>query len=181
MPTGCSCCAPTTGRQIEVTADTLADAEKGLDRLDALARRFSLPDLLAEAPAGVVAGRRTGDGRGPEGCSPSSGGTWTTTSTRPGALAGLFETVTRAHACADAGDERHRRCPGPHVGVLLAALGLPLAPGDRAVDAETRRLADARDEARTARDWARADALRDELVAQGWIVEDGPDGTSLRR
>ncbi len=42
---------------IEVTADTVADAEKGLDRLDGLARRFSLPDLLAEAPGGVVAGR----------------------------------------------------------------------------------------------------------------------------
>ena len=30
------------------------------------------------------------------------------------------------------------------------------------------------------RDWARADALRDELVARGWTVEDGPEGTVLR-
>ena len=28
-----------------------------------------------------------------------------------------------------------------------------------------------------ARDWARADAIRDELAAGGWTVEDGPEGT----
>ena len=39
----------------------------------------------------------------------------------------------------------------------------------------------ARDVARQAKDWARADALRDELVALGWKVEDGPDGTRLSR
>jgi cysteinyl-tRNA synthetase len=39
----------------------------------------------------------------------------------------------------------------------------------------------ARDAARAARDWATADALRAELQADGWIVEDGPDGTTIRR
>ena len=38
-----------------------------------------------------------------------------------------------------------------------------------------------RDEARSARDFARADALRDELVARGWTVEDTPSGTAIRR
>ena len=28
---------------------------------------------------------------------------------------------------------------------------------------------------------ARADALRSELQAEGWIVEDGPDGTTIRK
>ena len=37
-----------------------------------------------------------------------------------------------------------------------------------------------RDAARAARDWGRADAIRAELQAQGWIVEDGPDGTTIR-
>jgi cysteinyl-tRNA synthetase len=41
--------------------------------------------------------------------------------------------------------------------------------------------AHARDQARVAKDWARADALRAELQAEGWIVEDGPDGTTIRR
>src|SRR6202789_4335921 len=39
---------------VEVTAPTLADAEKALDRLDGLARRFGLGDLLAEGRGYVV-------------------------------------------------------------------------------------------------------------------------------
>jgi cysteinyl-tRNA synthetase len=42
-------------------------------------------------------------------------------------------------------------------------------------------LVAARDEARLARDFARADALRDELTARGWTVEDTPSGTAIHR
>ena len=44
-----------------------------------------------------------------------------------------------------------------------------------AVESERRR-----DEARAAKDWATADSLRDELVALGYEVSDGPDGTVIR-
>jgi len=37
----------------------------------------------------------------------------------------------------------------------------------------------ARERARTARDWAEADRLRDEIRAQGWEVRDGPNGPEL--
>ncbi|MGH9092553.1 MAG: CysS/YqeB C-terminal domain-containing protein, partial [Acidimicrobiales bacterium] len=67
------------------------------------------------------------------------------------------------------------------VAVLLAALGLPLRSATAPVDEDTRRLAAERDEARAARDWARADAIRDELSSRDWVVEDGPEGTVLRR
>jgi len=40
-------------------------------------------------------------------------------------------------------------------------------------------LAD-RSAARDARDFARADAIRDELAALGWDVVDGPDGSTVR-
>ena len=66
---------------LEVTAPTLADAEKALDRLDGLARRFGLGDLLAEAPGlrGGGAGRR----RRPIGARwPPSMPGWTMTWTR---------------------------------------------------------------------------------------------------
>ncbi len=38
-----------------------------------------------------------------------------------------------------------------------------------------------REAARRARDWARADAIRDELARQGYIVEDAPQGPRVRR
>ena len=58
--------------------------------------------------------------------------------------------------------------------MLAAALGLSLRAADTEVDEESARLVAERDEARRARDFARADALRDELVARGWTVEDTP-------
>jgi cysteinyl-tRNA synthetase len=45
---------------------------------------------------------------------------------------------------------------------------------------EARALLAAREEARSARDWAEADRLRDELRALGFEVRDGPDGPELR-
>ena len=43
-----------------------------------------------------------------------------------------------------------------------------------------RGLLDKRSAAREARDWARADALRDELAALGWEAQDGPSGSTAR-
>jgi cysteinyl-tRNA synthetase len=166
---------------IEVTAETVADAEKGLDRLDGLARRFSLPDLLAEAPGGVVVAGRPPAVDVDDKTLAEFTVAMDDDLDSPRALAGIFETVTRAHASADAGDVATARSFAHTVAVLLATLGLPLRAETGPVDAETRRLAAARDEARAARDWPRADAIRDELAAQGWIVEDGPEGTLLRR
>ena len=53
---------------------------------------------------------------------------------------------------------------------------MPDAPLPDAV----RRLMAERAEARTSRDWARADALRDELAALGWAVEDAESGSTAR-
>ena len=43
-----------------------------------------------------------------------------------------------------------------------------------------RRLIDERRSAREARDWARADALRDEIATLGWEVQDGSSGSTAR-
>ena len=45
---------------------------------------------------------------------------------------------------------------------------------------DVRRLLRERGEAREARDWERADALRDEIAALGWEVQDGPAGSTAR-
>ncbi len=66
--------------------------------------------------------------------------------------------------------------------MLAAALGVSL-PGQESgeVDEAAAQLVAARDEARRSKDFALADALRDELVALGWTVEDTPSGTAIRR
>jgi GT2 family glycosyltransferase len=53
-------------------------------------------------------------------------------------------------------------------------------PPDDAPPPEIRRLLDERAEARAARDWARADDLRDRIAALGWEVQDAAGGSSAR-
>jgi cysteinyl-tRNA synthetase len=162
--------------QIEVSPETVADAEKGLERLDALARRFELPDLLASGPGYVVG--EAEDNRERFGPFVSSMENDLDT---PGALAHLFDLVSRANTLGDDGDDVGARELAQTVALLCAALGLSVHGEVSGVDDETRGLVDERDRARAERNWARADELRDELVTLGWIVEDGPTGTVVRR
>jgi cysteinyl-tRNA synthetase len=166
---------------IEVTPDTVADAEKGLERLDAMARRFSLPDLLERNEHGyVVAGE--GDATDiDEGALASFWDRMDDDMDTPGALAGIFELVSRANSAADAGDEAVATRLAHTAAALLGALGVSLRDESGEVDEAAAELVTARDAARQAKDFARADALRDELVALGWTVEDTPSGTAIRR
>jgi cysteinyl-tRNA synthetase len=54
-------------------------------------------------------------------------------------------------------------------------------PADGGVPASVTALAAERDAARARRDFARSDALRDELMGLGWEVVDAPGGSTLRR
>jgi cysteinyl-tRNA synthetase len=49
------------------------------------------------------------------------------------------------------------------------------------IPAEILALADARTEAKKAKDFKRADAIRDELKAKGWLIEDSPKGIKLKK
>jgi len=55
------------------------------------------------------------------------------------------------------------------------------APKEVEVPAEIVALVEARQAARKARDFKRADALRDELKAKGWVIEDTPKGARAKR
>ncbi len=154
---------------IEVTPATIADAQAGLERLDALARRFELRAL----PSGSAALDREAIARFTEAMDNDLD--------TPAAVAVIFELLRRANAAADAGESEQARCLAATVAELVGALGLELGHAGDAVDDESAALVDRRDAARRARDFVAADALRDELTARGWVVEDGPDGTSIRR
>ncbi len=164
---------------VEVTAPTLADAEKALDRLDGLARRFALGDLLANGRGYVVEEDDAGDADGD--ALAAFHARMDDDMDTPGALAGVFELATAANSAADAGNEEEGRRLAGTAALILAALGLPLRAAQVEVDEESARLVAERDAARVVKDFARADALRDELVALGWTVEDTPNGTAIRR
>jgi len=55
------------------------------------------------------------------------------------------------------------------------------AKAEAEAPAEIVALAEARAEAKKARDFKRADAIRDELKAKGWVVEDTPKGIKLKK
>jgi cysteinyl-tRNA synthetase len=63
---------------------------------------------------------------------------------------------------------------------ITAALGLEIGIAVAEVSDDVVALARQRDDARAAKEWARADALRDEIQALGYTVEDGPNGTEVR-
>jgi cysteinyl-tRNA synthetase len=96
----------------------------------------------------------------------------------PAARAAMFDWITDANRRIDAGE---RIGPGP-LPEMLRVLGLEnLLAADDAPDADAARLLDEREAARTARDFATADARRDELDARGWTVRDTADGPQLVR
>jgi len=97
----------------------------------------------------------------------------------PNAMAHIFDTVRRANTAIDSGDAAaaglvaavHEMCGA--VGLTLGAIV--------AVDDDAQAKAAALDAARAAKDFAKADALRNELQNAGWIVETTKAGTALRR
>jgi cysteinyl-tRNA synthetase len=67
-----------------------------------------------------------------------------------------------------------------HLREMLGVLGLEslLAAAEQAPE-DVRELAEQRERARSGRDFAAADRLRDEIAALGWEVRDGPNGFEL--
>jgi cysteinyl-tRNA synthetase len=93
----------------------------------------------------------------------------------PRALAILSELITE-------GNRRELSGAQAALEEMLPLLGLEslLAPADTA-DPEAERLLAEREEARAARDFERADRLRDELAERGFEVRDTPGGARLMR
>jgi cysteinyl-tRNA synthetase len=98
----------------------------------------------------------------------------------PAALTAVFDLVSHLNTRLDTGEQVG---PGP-LRAMLYVLGLDNlldAEAGDAPDADAERLLAEREEARAARDFATADARRDQLAALGWQVRDTPDGPRLVR
>jgi cysteinyl-tRNA synthetase len=142
---------------IEVNAETIDQAVRALETLDSFARRTV--DVTGEPdPALLDAFRAFMDDD----------------LNTPRAVALVFSWVREANKGGDVGTVRA-------VWEACRALGLALVGTPDEIDADALALAGQRDEHRRAKDWTAADAVRDELVGLGYVVEDTPEGTQLRR
>jgi len=100
----------------------------------------------------------------------------------PEGLAALFDLVRTLNAAFDAGDQDPADAARARALLVecLDVLGLAgLAAGAEGPPAAAVALMEEREVARAARDFARADAIRDELRALGWVVQDLADGPEL--
>ncbi|MHB1781316.1 MAG: cysteine--tRNA ligase [Acidimicrobiales bacterium] len=163
---------------LEVSPATLDDAASALARVDELARRIGRVERDADARAtreavGSVSGVSAAERATFAEAMDDDLGT-------PRALAGLLGAVRRANVLLDGGDVVGGLALGRAALELLAVLGLEPRAAEQASD-EVLRIIHRRDAARAGRDYAAADSLRAELEERGWIVEDGPAGTQVRR
>jgi cysteinyl-tRNA synthetase len=160
---------------LEVTPGTTADASAALARLDEFARHFAARAAGVAPDDGALARFRA---------------LMDDDLATPAAMALLFELVGRANRDGDL-------AAAAAALEICSAVGLDLRAGAAEVVEEVlpgrvivvhgeappdvvdrvRR----REEARAARDWATADALRAELAAAGWVVRDTPQGAELIR
>lgn len=95
----------------------------------------------------------------------------------PKALAEVFELVGEANR----GDVPAGEAAAALAEMLdLVGLGTLTKPSEGAeADPEALQLMNEREEARAAKDFERADALRDRLAEMGWTVRDSAEGPSL--
>ena len=156
---------------LDWSEETIKSAKRMLDRLYGAVRGIDVPDELkaaAEPPEALIAALEDDINT-------------------PKAMAEFFAVARGLNKAAD-DDEKLRLAAvmyacGDLMGLLQSEPDEWFAghvdgelPGD-----EIQALIDKRDAARTEKDFATADAVRDELAAAGIRIEDGPAGTTWRR
>jgi cysteinyl-tRNA synthetase len=148
---------------VSLSLDNVAAAEKTLDGLDAFAARTASLAGAESDPEVLEAFRVAMDDD----------------LDTPKATALLFDTVRRANAALDAGDPSAAPLAAA-AKQIASAVGLELV-GASDVPDDVLGQAAALDAARAAKDFATADAIRAALQADGWTVETGKHGTTVRR
>jgi cysteinyl-tRNA synthetase len=149
---------------ITITSDTLDAAVKSLAGLDAFVARAAAADPGAAPDPEVMAAFVTAMDDDLD---------------TPRATALLFDTVRRANAALDAADPAADQLAAAALRIATT-FGLELGSNDE-VPPEVLAQASVLDAARAAKDFATADSIRAALQADGWTVETGKSGTTVRR
>jgi cysteinyl-tRNA synthetase len=148
---------------VEVSKVTVEAAAAALSRLDALARRMVGVEPGDPDPEGVARFRQAMDDD----------------MDTPAVTAQLFGLVTVANTALDGGEPRAAAVAWATIGEIARGVGIELTGPAAEVPPDVLAWATERDEARGARDWSRADALRDRIRTAGFEVEDTPEGTRV--
>ena len=160
---------------VDYSPESLEDARKSNDRLrEALRRAARAAGDAAPADGPLAAAAADADERFRAALDDDFG--------TPEGLAALFDLVRALNAAIDAGAAAAGDVAQARAMLVdcLAVLGLDgLAAVADGPPAEAVALMHERETARAERDFARADAIRDELRALGWVVQDLPDGPEL--
>jgi len=151
---------------LEVTGSSLAHASATLRGLDDFVRRAAgLPEVDTDRAA-VEAFRAAMDDD----------------LSTPAVVALLSDLRRQANVHLDEGEPEAAAPLAAAVREIAGAVGLTLGPaGDEEVPDDVHGLVARRDQARSDRDFAAADALRDQIVGMGWVVEDTPSGTKVHQ
>ncbi|MDJ0791648.1 MAG: cysteine--tRNA ligase [Acidimicrobiia bacterium] len=162
-------------KPLDFTPDALDDAEASLGRMRSFRRRAPAAIEAEPAAAPLEAFKAAMDDD----------------LDVAGALAVVFDTVRTGNAAFDSGEDAEPlvaafdemidvlglaeadEAPEVDVSGVAASLGVPEAGVDE--------LVDLREQARSERDWERADAIRDGLASVGIVIEDTPDGARWHR
>jgi len=164
-------------RAMEMGKESVSAAGEAVKRLDAFQRR------MAAAGIDLVNGDTDDDALGAfRSAMDDDFGT-------PGAVDGAFTLVRRANASVDDGDRTTAGRLARTAVVIFSVLGIVIGDSeegstgseDAMSDDEIDRRVAERTEARAARDFATADAIRDELAAAGVVIEDTADGATWHR
>jgi len=153
---------------LDWTPELIERARKSLDRLYGVLRRLGGVEAAPAAAPAAVLDALNDDLNTPK------------------ALAALFEIAGRANKAETVEDQARAKGELIASGALLGVLEqdadawFGLEALDEAFKAEIDSLLLRRAEARKAKDFAAADAVRDEIAAKGVQVEDGPEGSTWR-
>ena len=162
-------------RVLDLTDESFSGARQNLRRLDDFSVRldeaeFSRSSAVETAQAVAAAAQRFHESLDDD-------------LNTSGALGALFEMVRVANGALDRGglgEPEGEVCRGI-LGAFQQVFGTSLGGSGDELSAELADLVSRREQARTDRQWAEADRLRDELQAAGILVEDTPQGSRWKK
>ncbi len=162
---------------LDYSPDSLEDARRSNDRLrEALRRAARAAGDASPAEGGPLASAAAAADQRFRDALDDDFGT-------PEGLAALFDLVRELNAAFDVGDADPADVAQARAVLVdcLRVLGLDgLAAAADGPPPAAVALLQERERARGERDFARADAIRDELRERGWVVQDLPDGPELQ-